>query len=144
MTTSEITAYEVDDDPARVDLDVVWQFLSTEAYWNRWRTRSDVDRQVQSAWRVVGAYEVATGATVGFARAISDGVSDAYLGDMFVVAQHRGRGLSKRLLKLMIDDGPGRRFRWMLVTSDAHGLYSKFGFEVPDERVLVRPPGSRG
>jgi GNAT superfamily N-acetyltransferase len=103
-----------------------------------------VERQVQSAWRVVGAYEVATGAMVGFARAISDGVSDAYLGDMFIVPTHRGRGLSKRLLQLMIDDGPGRYFRWMLVTSDAQGLYSKFGFKAPDERVMVRPPAPRG
>jgi hypothetical protein len=40
----------------------------------------------------------------------------------------------------MIDEGPGRDFRWMLVTSDAHGLYAKFGFAAPDERVMVRPP----
>jgi GNAT superfamily N-acetyltransferase len=144
MTTSDVATYDLDDDLERVDLDVVWRFLSSEAYWNRWRTRSDVERQVRGAWRVVGAYEVATGAMVGFARAISDGVSDAYLGDMFVVPQHRGRGLSKRLLQLMIDDGPGRGFRWMLVTSDAHALYAKFGFKAPDERVMVRPPTPRG
>ena len=81
---------------------------------------------------------------VGFARAVSDGVSDAHLGDMFVLAPHRGRGLAKRMLATMIDDGPGRGFRWMLVTSDAHDLYSKFGFEAPDRRVMVRPPSPRG
>jgi GNAT superfamily N-acetyltransferase len=141
---SDESTYDVDDDRARVDLDVVWQFLSREAYWNRWRTRNDVEGQVRNAWRVVGAYDAATGALVGFARATSDGVSDAYLADMFVVPEHRGRGLAKKILHVMIEDGPGRDFRWMLVTSDAHGLYSKFGFGDPDERVMVRPPSPRG
>ena len=140
MSLIDLTKYEVDDDPRRIDVDVVWQFLSTEAYWNRWRTRNDVERQVHTAWRVVGVYERCGGAMVGFARAISDGVSDAYLGDMFILPSHRGRGLSKRLLAVMIDEGPGRKFRWMLVTSDAHGLYSQFGFGAPDQRMMVRPP----
>jgi GNAT superfamily N-acetyltransferase len=144
VATEDVAAYDVDDDPARVDLDVVWQFLSSEAYWNRWRTRNDVERQVQGAWRVVGAYELSTGATVGFARATSDGVSDAYLADMFVVPEHRGRGLATRILHEVIENGPGRGFRWMLVTSDAHGLYSKFGFGAPDHRLMVRPPLPRG
>jgi len=139
----EPMTYVVDDDPHRVDLDVVWTFLSTEAYWNRWRTRDEVERQVRAAWRVVGAYESSSGAMVGFARSISDGVSDAYLGDMFVLEHHRGRGLAGRILAAMIDEGPGHGFRWMLVTSDAHGLYSKFGFASPDERVMVRPPQVR-
>lgn len=143
MVLSDSTRYEADDDPRRIDLEVVWRFLSTEAYWNRWRTRSDVEHQVHSAWRVVGVYEKSDGAMVGFARAFSDGVSDAYLGDMFVLPQHRGQGLSKKLLAKMIDDGPGRSFRWMLVTSDAHGLYSQFGFKAPDQRMMVRQPESR-
>jgi hypothetical protein len=65
--------YEVDDSRDRLDLDVVWGFLSTEAYWGRWRTRDIVERQIQTAWRVVGAYEQGSGEMVGFARAVSDG-----------------------------------------------------------------------
>jgi GNAT superfamily N-acetyltransferase len=143
MRADASSPYDVDADPQRVDLEVVWRFLSTEAYWNRWRTREDVERQWRAAWRVVGVYDRADGAMVGGARAISDGVSDAYLGDMFIVAEHRGRGLSKRLLTTMIEEGPGRDFRWLLVTSDAHGLYARFGFGAPDERVMVRPPRHR-
>jgi GNAT superfamily N-acetyltransferase len=143
MTTGGPWAYEVDDSPTRIDIDVVWEFLSTEAYWNRWRTRDAVERQWRGAWRVVGAYGRSDGAMVGAARAISDGVSDAYLADMFVLSNHRGRGLSTQLLGAMIDNGPGRDFRWMLVTSDAHGLYTKFGFGAPDGRVMVRPPSKR-
>jgi GNAT superfamily N-acetyltransferase len=106
--------YDLDDDPARVQHDVVWAWLSTEAYWGRWRTRADVETQVANAWRVVGAYRRDTGEQVGFARAVSDGVAFAYLADVFVLDAHRGHGLGKRLLRLMIDDGPGRDLRWTL------------------------------
>jgi hypothetical protein len=60
--------YEIDDSPDRVDPDAVWQFLSAEAYWSRWRSRDDVQRQIQGAWRIVGCYD-GQGHMVGFARA---------------------------------------------------------------------------
>jgi GNAT superfamily N-acetyltransferase len=130
--------YEVDEDPARVDLDVVWTFLSTDAYWMRWRTREDVERQIASAWRVVGCYHRVAG-MVGFARAISDGVALAYLADVFVLPAHRGHGLGQRIVRAMIDDGPGANSRWLLHTEDAHDLYRKFGFVEPDYKVMERP-----
>jgi GNAT superfamily N-acetyltransferase len=131
--------YELDDDPARVDVDAVWQFLSTEAYWNRDRTRAGFEQQLASAWRVVGAYQAGTGRQAGFARAVSDGVAFAYLTDVFVLRAARGRGLGKELVATMIDRGPGARFRWTLHTADAHGLYRQFGFQPPDDRYLERP-----
>ena len=130
--------YEIDDDASRVDLDVVWRFLSTEAYWGRWRTRDVFDAQVEGAWRVVAPYDSA-GRTVGFARAVSDGVALAYLADVFVLPDYRGRGVGVALVRAMIDDGPGAGFRWMLHTSDAHGLYVRFGFRPPDSTALERP-----
>jgi GNAT superfamily N-acetyltransferase len=130
--------YEIDDDPNRVDQEGVWRYLSTEAYWTRWRSKEDVRRQVSSAWRVVGCYSV-SGAMVGFARAVSDGVTIAYLADVYVLREHRGRGLATALLTEMIDNGPGHDFIWMLHTRDAHGLYRKAGFADPDERYLERP-----
>ncbi len=134
--------YEFDDDPARIDRDAVWRWLSSEAYWARWRTRADVEAQLDSAWRLVAAYRRDTGELVGFARAISDGVAFGYLADVFVVEEHRGRGISKGLVSLMIDEGPGPHFRWTLFTSDAHGLYRRFGFTEPDRTALVRPASS--
>jgi GNAT superfamily N-acetyltransferase len=131
--------YQLDDDPARVDRAAVFEFLSTQAYWSRWRRRADLDAQLDAAWRVVGAYERSGGALVGFARAISDGVSLAYLADVFVVPPARGQGLGVALVDLMIERGPGREFRWVLHTNDAHGLYRRFGFEAPDSTVLERP-----
>jgi GNAT superfamily N-acetyltransferase len=130
--------YELDADPDRVDLDALWRFLSTEAYWARWRSRADVEEQLRTAWRVVGCY-APDGAMVGFARAVSDGLALAYLADVYVLAEHRGRGLATALVREMIDNGPGRDFLWMLHTRDAHGLYRKFGFAVPDQRYLERP-----
>jgi GNAT superfamily N-acetyltransferase len=132
-------AYELDDNPARVDRDAVWQFLSTEAYWGRWRTRADVERQLDGAWRVIGAYDRVAARLVGLARAVSDGVAFAYLADVFVLKDARGNGLGKELVDTMIDRGPGAHFRWTLHTADAHGLYRQFGFLPPDEKYLERP-----
>jgi GNAT superfamily N-acetyltransferase len=131
--------YDLDDDPARVQHDVVWDFLSTRAYWGRWRTRDQLETQIDRAWRVVGAYRRDTGEQVAFARAVSDGVGFAYLADVFVLDDHRGQSLGKRLLRLMIDDGPGADMRWTLFTGDAHGLYRQFGFHEPDVTAMVRP-----
>ena len=130
-----MTEYQIDDDPGRVDLDVVWGFLSSEAYWGRWRTRADIEKQVRGAWRVVGCY-AESGEMVGFCRAISDGVALAYLADVFVEQGHRGRGLGNRLVEKMVLDGPGADFRWLLHTADAHGLYAPFGFAAPDATLL--------
>ena len=131
--------YELDDNRERLDLDVVWNFLSSDAYWNRWRCREDVEIQFRSAWRVIGAYVQGSDDLVGFARAVSDGVSDAYLADVYVAAPHRGRGIGGRIVEAMVEQGVGARFRWFLSTRDGHGLYARYGFVPPDERVMERP-----
>ena len=131
--------YELDDDPGRVDLEAVWVFLSTEAYWGRDRPRELVERQISDASRVIGAYHGAS--QVGFARIWSDG-RIAYLADVYVLAEHRGRGLGTELVRTAVDEGHHRELRWMLHTRDAHELYARFGFGPPDERYLERPPAS--
>ena len=78
---------------------------------------------------------------VGFARAVSDAASLAYLADVYILPEHRGQGLGVRLLAVMIDEGPGYHYRWMLHTADAHGLYAKAGFAPPNETYLERPGG---
>src|SRR5215467_154396 len=91
--------YELDDTRDRIDLDAVWDFLSNQAYWARWRTRDVFENQVRNAWRVMGVYERGSGAQVGFARAFSDGFAAAYLADVFVLPAHRGNGLGMRLVR---------------------------------------------
>lgn len=135
-------AYRFVDDRSLLDPDAAWAYLSTEAYWGRWRDRADFDAQVASAWRVVGCLD-GEDRTVGFARAISDGVSLAYLADVFVAPEHRGHGLGVRLVEVMVDEGPGRDFRWLLHTRDAHGLYARLGFGPPDATYIERAARGR-
>jgi GNAT superfamily N-acetyltransferase len=134
--------FELDDDPARVDLDAIWAFLSTEAYWGRERSRDVVERQVGEASRVIGLYR--DGQQLGFARVMSDG-RIAYLADVYVLAEHRGRGLGVELVREAVEEGPQRDLLWLLHTRDAHGLYERFGFGPPSDRLLERPsrPPSR-
>ncbi len=139
MTVDDLRRYDFDDDPERVDRNVVWAYLGYEAYWGRWRTREVVEQQLDASWRVVGAYLSGSGEMVGFARAISDGVALAYVADVFVTVEHRGHGVGRRLVEILIDEGPGAHFRWMLHTKDTHELYRRFGFTAPDETYLERP-----
>ena len=135
-----VGSYELDDDPARIDPAAPVAFLTTAAYWGRWRTEPDIRRQIAAAWRVAGAYDQA-GAMVGFARAISDG-GIAYLADVYVLPGHRGRGLGQAIVAMMVEEGPGAGYRWMLHTSDAYGLYRQFGFAPPPDNYMERPAGA--
>jgi hypothetical protein len=87
--------FEIDDDPRGSTATRSWRFLSTEAYWGRTRSRADLETQLDEAWRLVAAYD-GDGATVGFARAVSDGVNFAYLADVYVEAVARGAGSARR------------------------------------------------
>jgi GNAT superfamily N-acetyltransferase len=129
--------YELDDDPARIDVDAVHAFL-TESYWAEGRSFETVERLVRGAQRVVGLYH--DGRQVGFCRAVSDDASVTYLADVYVLPEHRGRGLGVELVREMIDNGPFAARRWLLHTRDAHDLYRRFGFGPPGERLMERPP----
>ena len=136
MTRKTAGDYVLDDDPGRVDADAAVAFLTTQAYWGQWRGAQDIKGQIAEAWRVVGVYDRA-GAMIGFARAFADG-GCAYLADVYVQPGHRGAGLGKAIVAMMVEDGPGAGWRWLLHTSDAHGLYRQFGFGRPDHRLLER------
>jgi GNAT superfamily N-acetyltransferase len=117
--------FEITTDPARVDLDVVHEFLAS-SYWARGIPREVVERSIRhslpfSVWTPQRQ--------VAFARVISDRATFAYLGDVFVLPEYRGRGLSNWLMQVIVEhpDLQGLR-RWSLLTRDAHGLYEKVGF----------------
>lgn len=118
--------YVVSTDPARLDLDVIHEFL-TNCYWAKGIPRDVVARSIEHSL-CFGIYD-GTGAQVGFARVVSDFATVAYLGDVFVLESHRGRGLSKWVMECIVQHPAlqGLR-RWILLTRDAHGLYSQFGF----------------
>jgi GNAT superfamily N-acetyltransferase len=128
--------YELDDDKARIDHEAVHRYLSEESYWAKGRSREVVDDLVENAARVVGLYH--RGEQVGFSRTVSDGHVQSYLADVYVLDEHRGRGLGVELVRFTVDEGPLAGTKWFLHTADAHGLYRKFGFGEPGERVLER------
>ena len=130
--------YELDDDRDRVDVDAVFRFLSDEAYWVPGRSRQTIERLVRESTRVLAAY-APDGSLAGFCRVLSDGSNMAWLGDVFVVASHRGRGLGTELVREAVQDPRYRDCAWYLGTRDAHGLYAKFGFEPADPaRTMTR------
>ena len=128
--------YEIDDDRGRVDVDVVHRYLAEEAYWVRGRDRATIERLVRESARVLGAYR--GDEQVGFARVVSDGSSVAWLGDVFVLEDHRGKGLGIELVREAVEHPPHRDLPWFLNTRDAHSLYARFGFQQPNERTMVR------
>lgn len=118
--------YLVTNDPARVDLDVVHGYL-TESYWAKGIPREIVQRAIENA---IPFSLLAGDRLIGFARVVSDRATVAYLGDVFVLPEHRGQGLSVWLMECVMShpELQGLR-RWILLTRDAHKLYEKTGWK---------------
>jgi len=116
----------ISTDHKRLDVNVIHGFL-TNCYWAKGIPRYIVARSIEHAL-CFGIYD-ADGAQVGFARVISDFATIAYVGDVFVLETHRGRGLGKWLMECIVGhpELQGLR-RWILTTRDAHELYSQVGF----------------
>lgn len=123
-----VGGYVVSDDPSRIDVGAVHSYLR-RAYWSKDIPFETVERAV-AASLCIGAY-APDGGQVGFCRLITDYVIFCYVSDVYVLEGHRGRGLSKAMLKAALDHPrlQGLR-RWSLVTHDAQTLYEKFGFRV--------------
>jgi GNAT superfamily N-acetyltransferase len=122
-----LSDYEISTDPRRLDVAAIHKFLAEDSYWSRGIPRSTVERAIENSL-CFGVYHGA--AQVGFARVVTDRSTFALLADVFILEAHRGKGLSKALMRRVVDheDLQGLR-RLLLLTSDAHGLYSQFGFK---------------
>ena len=116
---------EISTDPSRIDVSFVHGFLSG-SYWAKGRPREVVERSIKHSL-CFGAYE--NGNQIAFARLITDRAVFAYLADVFVAPDHRGRGVARLLLDAIFEhpDLKGLRL-FRLATKDAHGLYAKYGF----------------
>lgn len=119
--------YAISDDPERLDLDWIHRVLSTDTYWAEGRTRERTERAVANS-RCYGLYH-SSGLQVGFGRVVTDLVSFAWLGDVYIDRDVRGKGLGKRLVGHILDDldRTGLR-RILLATQGAEELYRRFGF----------------
>jgi GNAT superfamily N-acetyltransferase len=122
--------YAISTDPTRLDVDLIHDFLARRSYWAQEVPRQVVERSIDHAL-CFGLY--APAAQVGFARVVTDYAVFAYLGDVFVIESHRGRGLGTWLVETVIGcpELQGLR-RWDLATNDAHELYRRFGFREAD------------
>jgi GNAT superfamily N-acetyltransferase len=113
-------------DPARLQFEYIYRFLSQDAYWAVGLTREQLRHAMQRSL-CVGAYLGES--QVGFARVLSDGARLSYLGDVFVDSTQRGQGLGQALVEFTLDQPLVRdSARWLLGTRDAHTLYERFGF----------------
>jgi GNAT superfamily N-acetyltransferase len=127
---------ELDDSKDRIDRTEVHRFISEVSYWGEGRPRETQDRLIDEASRVVGLYD--GNRQIGFCRAFTDGLAAAYLADVYVLEEYRGRGLGEELVREMVENGPDAGVKWLLHTTDMHPLYRKFGFEEPNYKVMER------
>lgn len=116
----------ISTDKSRLDIDAVHEFLSTKAYCCLNIRKAKVQDAIQNSM-CFGVY--LNEKQIGFARIISDFSTIAYLGDVYILEEYRGNGLSKWLMETIMNhpDLQGLR-RWILLTGDAHGLYRQFGW----------------
>jgi len=131
----------ISTDRSRLDLKVIYGFL-TNCYWAKGIPREVIARSIEHSL-CFGIYD-GGGAQAGFARVVSDYATVAYLGDVFVLESYRGRGLSKWMMECITQHPALQNLRrWILLTGDAHGLYSQFGFtpiEAPERYMELHRP----
>lgn len=126
----DITIYKdqfsISTDKSKLDVDSIHEFLSTKAYWCLNIPKEKVQIAIENSL-CFGVYDA--GKQVGFARVITDFSTIAYLGDVYVLEEYRGKGLSKWLMETIMnhEDLQGLR-RWILLTGDAHELYRQYGW----------------
>lgn len=130
---------KISTDKSKLQIDVIQSFLVNDSYWAQTRTFEQTKTAIENSI-CFGVYH--GDRQIGFARVISDRATFAYLGDVFIIEEFRGQGLSKWLMETIISHPnlQGLR-RWILATRDAHLLYEKFGFHAltfPD-RWMEKP-----
>jgi GNAT superfamily N-acetyltransferase len=124
-----VDGYEISADPSRLNAELIYQWMSQDAYWAQGRSRETQDRAIASSLNV-GVYNSSTGTQVGYARAVTDYATFAWLCDVYVARADRGQGLGVALAAAVRDYlAPYGLRRILLATADAHGIYAKVGFE---------------
>ncbi len=118
--------YTISTDRALLQIDAIHQFLKEKSYWAKERTKEQTARAIENSLPF-GVYKCKN--QIGFARVVTDYATFAYLGNVFILEEFRGQGLSKWLMQVIIEHPDLQGFRrWILATKDAHALYEKFEF----------------
>lgn len=119
--------YLISTDSTRLNIALIHDFISNQSYWGQGRKIETVHRALNNSLNF-GTYK--GDQQVGYARVVTDYCTFAWLADVFVIESHRGMGLSKWLVEVIISHPQLMNMRrWVLATKDAHGLYAQFGFE---------------
>jgi len=117
----------ISTDKSRLDVNLIHNYLSKESYWAKGREIDTVKRSIEHSL-CFGVYNE-TG-QIGFARVVSDFAIFAWIMDVFILKEHRGKGYGKKLMSaIMTHEELQNLQRWGLGTEDAHGLYEQFGFK---------------
>lgn len=127
----------ISDDKTLLDVKTIHGFLSN-SYWNKGIPIELVQKSIENSF-CFGVY--CNENQIGFARVVTDFAINAYLADVFILEEHRGKGLSKQLMDFIFEHPQLQNIKaWRLVTADAHGLYAKYGFKAPEfpARVMER------
>ena len=129
---------EVSDDPSKLDVPLIHDYLCNRSYWGRGRTLKQVKESIDNSI-CFGAY--ADSQFAGFTRVVTDKVAFAYVLDLFVLEEFREQGISRKLVEAMLEHPELQTVNWLLGTNDAHGLYEKYGFKVVNDphRLMRRP-----
>jgi GNAT superfamily N-acetyltransferase len=118
--------YTISTVPARLNLDLIHNYICNHSYWGKGRAKDVIERSIKNSLPF-GIYK--GDEQVGFARIVTDYATYAWVADVFVLPEHRGRGLSKWLMEVILAHPQLQGFRrWVLSTRDAQGLYERFGF----------------
>ncbi|MFC5466841.1 GNAT family N-acetyltransferase [Lederbergia graminis] len=124
-----------------LDMEVIHNFLSKDSYWAKGIAKELIEASIENSILCYGVYEGnpnnGSAKQVGFARVVSDLVRFSWIGDVFVIEEYRGRGLSKWLMDVITEHPKLSGTYFQLATKDAHTLYSQFGFK-PLEHVEDR------
>lgn len=132
MTDRERAGYVLSTDRRRVDVDTVHRWLSQDAYWALGRPREVVEKTIEASW--VWSVFAPDGEQVAFLRAVTDGLTFAWICDVYVDPAHRGHGIATWVSTEAVADLRGAGVdRLVLATSTAHAVYRRVGFTVPEE-----------
>lgn len=128
MSTDLPDGHEISADPDRLDHAVIHEWLSTDAYWAMGRSREKQDAAIANSLNF-GVYDSTTGAQLGYARVVTDQATFAWLCDVYIARESRGKGLGHALVDAVCEHlEPYGLRRVLLATADAHAIYAKSGF----------------
>lgn len=125
--TRTFDAFTITTDKSKLDINVIHRYLSGESYWSKDIPIERIQKSIENAL-CFGVYH--NDQQIGYAKVVSDFSTMAYLGDVFILEDYRGQGLSKQLMETIMSHPELQNLRrWILLTADAHELYKKYGWQ---------------